>query len=122
MHNFIFLMKRRPPRSALFPYTTLFRSEIDTHVEKSGARFVLLAGDIRARQIFTDRATPKIKAVLVDMNEGGRAEGADRSVIDQRVEELVAENDAAEQANVVEQINAASAHGLALTGDRKSVV
>jgi hypothetical protein len=90
--------------------------EIDTLVEKSGARFVLLAGDIRARQIFTDRATPKIKAVLVDMNEGGRAEGADRSVIDQRVEELVAENDAAEQATVVEQINAASAHGLALTG------
>jgi hypothetical protein len=91
-------------------------NEIDTLVEKSGARFVLLAGDIRARQIFTDRATPKIKAVLVDMNEGGRAEGADRSVIDQRVEELVAENDAAEQATVVEQINAASAHGLALTG------
>jgi hypothetical protein len=90
--------------------------EIDTLVEKSGARFVLLAGDIRARQIFTDRATPKIKAVLVDMNEGGRAEGADRSVIDQRVEELVAENDAAEQAAVVEQISAASAHGLALTG------
>ena len=90
--------------------------EIDTLVEKSGARFVLLAGDIRARQIFTDRATPKIKAVLVDMNEGGRAEGADRSVIDQRVEELVAENDAAEQATVVEQVNAASAHGLAVTG------
>jgi ribosomal protein L7Ae-like RNA K-turn-binding protein len=90
--------------------------EIDTLVEKSNARFVLLAGDIRARQIFTDRATPKIKAVLVDMNEGGRAEGADRSVIDQRVEELIAENDAAGQAQVIEQINAASAHGLAVTG------
>jgi hypothetical protein len=90
--------------------------EIDALVQFSGARFVLLAGDIRARQIFTDRATPRIKAVLVDMNEGGRAEGADRSVIDQRVEELIAENDAAEQANAVEQINAASAHGLAVTG------
>jgi hypothetical protein len=90
--------------------------EIDTLVEKSGARFVLLAGDIRARQIFSDRATPKIQAVLVDMDEGGRAEGADRSVIDQRVEELIAENDAAEQAKVIEQIEAASAHGLALTG------
>jgi len=90
--------------------------EIDTLVEKSGARFVLLAGDIRARQIFSDRATPKIQAVLVDMEEGGRAEGADRSVIDQRVEELIAENDAAEQAKVIEQIEAASAHGLALTG------
>src|SRR5947209_12669943 len=31
MHNFVsffFLMIRRPPRSTLFPYTTLFRSEV----------------------------------------------------------------------------------------------
>src|SRR5256885_13834105 len=26
IHNFFFLMIRRPPRSTLFPYTTLFRS------------------------------------------------------------------------------------------------
>src|SRR3712207_6938042 len=26
MHHFFFLMIRRPPRSTLFPYTTLFRS------------------------------------------------------------------------------------------------
>ena len=90
--------------------------EIDSLVEKVNPRFILVAGDIRARQIFTDRATPKMQAVLVDMDEGGRAEGADRSVIDQRVEELIAENDAAEQAKVIEQINAASAHGLAVTG------
>src|SRR5947208_9652363 len=32
---FFFLMIRRPPRSTLFPYTTLFRStfELDLHVE-----------------------------------------------------------------------------------------
>src|SRR5258708_9141454 len=29
---FFFLMIRRPPRSTLFPYTTLFRSEIALHV------------------------------------------------------------------------------------------
>src|SRR3712207_7546700 len=28
MHMFFFLMIRRPPRSTLFPYTTLFRSEL----------------------------------------------------------------------------------------------
>src|SRR3712207_8783683 len=28
MLNFFFLMIRRPPRSTLFPYTTLFRSEV----------------------------------------------------------------------------------------------
>src|ERR1041385_9397064 len=29
---FFFLMIRRPPRSTLFPYTTLFRSALRTHV------------------------------------------------------------------------------------------
>src|SRR5947209_11224359 len=31
-HSFSFLMTRRPPRSTLFPYTTLFRSMIDLSV------------------------------------------------------------------------------------------
>src|SRR3712207_8960017 len=30
-HCCFFLMIRRPPRSTLFPYTTLFRSELVTH-------------------------------------------------------------------------------------------
>src|SRR3712207_7408823 len=29
--NFFFLMIRRPPRSTLFPYTTLFRSDAEGH-------------------------------------------------------------------------------------------
>src|SRR3712207_8704286 len=29
IHCFFFLMIRRPPRSTLFPYTTLFRSGVD---------------------------------------------------------------------------------------------
>src|SRR2546430_333717 len=29
MYFFFFLMIRRPPRSTLFPYTTLFRSRVD---------------------------------------------------------------------------------------------
>src|SRR3712207_7977757 len=29
--GFFFLMIRRPPRSTLFPYTTLFRSDFDAH-------------------------------------------------------------------------------------------
>src|SRR5258708_38460122 len=32
-HFFFFLMIRRPPRSTLFPYTTLFRSEAGLLVE-----------------------------------------------------------------------------------------
>src|SRR3712207_9503220 len=30
--GFFFLMIRRPPRSTLFPYTTLFRSRVDLHL------------------------------------------------------------------------------------------
>src|SRR5256885_8635771 len=30
-------MIRRPPRSTLFPYTTLFRSTVDIHASNSGA-------------------------------------------------------------------------------------
>ena len=32
--GFFFLMIRRPPRSTLFPYTTLFRSEIVPEIKK----------------------------------------------------------------------------------------
>src|SRR5438034_5336680 len=39
--SFFFLMLRRPPRSTLFPYTTLFRSDLeadDIEVYEDGAR------------------------------------------------------------------------------------
>src|SRR5258708_10412941 len=29
-------MIRRPPRSTLFPYTTLFRSEVEVHLDRAG--------------------------------------------------------------------------------------
>src|SRR5436190_4666845 len=37
-------MIRRPPRSTLFPYTTLFRSQLDDHAH---ARLVRLVLDVR---------------------------------------------------------------------------
>src|SRR3712207_7925608 len=46
---FFFLMIRRPPRSTLFPYTTLFRSAVigqtDDDTGQSVAAFVTLEGD-----------------------------------------------------------------------------
>src|SRR2546427_2577766 len=35
---FFFLMIRRPPRSTLFPYTTLFRSGARRHTETRGSK------------------------------------------------------------------------------------
>src|SRR3712207_9336982 len=125
-------MIRRPPRSTLFPYTTLFRStgadltlatlpgqaeeeetvkgdafqirkfqgggwahhryqhnaenkwvhnadnvagSIASMVRRLRPRFVLVAGDIRARQILTDRASELWKDLVVDMRSEERRVG-----------------------------------------------
>lgn len=82
----------------------------------TGAQFVLLAGDVRARQLIADKASKELSDVLVSIEEGGRAAGADRAPVDQRAVELVAEHEAHEQSRAVEQVEAAAAHGLAVTG------
>jgi hypothetical protein len=90
--------------------------DIGSHVRRHGVRFVLVAGDVRARQQLLDKAGGAWKDLVVTMDEGGRAAGADREPVDRRAEELVAEHEAADDATVLEQIEAASAHGLSLTG------
>ena len=89
---------------------------LDDLAAAAGARFVLVAGDVRARQLLTDKAGKDVGAVLVSMDGGGRAAGADRAPVEQRATELVAEHEAHDEAQAVEQVEAASAHGLAVTG------
>src|SRR2546430_5544801 len=50
---FFFLMIRRPPRSTLFPYTTLFRSRARQRAERQDRKL----GERHARDL-ADRATP----------------------------------------------------------------
>src|SRR3712207_7037768 len=57
-------MIRRPPRSTLFPYTTLFRSENRDHVALSGAQ----------RYPFEDLEGPEALAQLAD-GDGRRGFG-----------------------------------------------
>ncbi|TFV57445.1 hypothetical protein E4P41_14550 [Geodermatophilus sp. DF01-2] len=78
--------------------------------------FVLVAGEVRARSILTDRAGDSWKDLVVTMDEGGRAAGADREPVDRRAAELVAEHEAHDEADAVEKIQSAAAHGLAVTG------
>ena len=89
---------------------------ISSMVRRLSPRFVLMAGDVRARQILQDRAGDLWSDLVVSMDEGGRAAGADRQPVDRRAAELVAEHEAREVATVTEQIEAAGAHGLAVTG------
>jgi len=91
-------------------------TRISSMVRRLSPRFVLVAGDVRARQILTDRATDLWSDLIVSMDEGGRAAGADREPVDRRMAELIAEHEARECAEVLEQIQAAAAHGLSVTG------
>jgi Bacterial archaeo-eukaryotic release factor family 2 len=90
--------------------------QISSMVRRLGPRFVLVAGDIRARQILTDRASDLWSDLIVSMDEGGRAAGADREPVDWRAAELVAEHEARECADILEKVQAAGAHGLSVTG------
>src|SRR3712207_6903265 len=45
---FFFLMIRRPPRSTLFPYTTLFRSRAITRTSRPGQRSPVRSGGVEA--------------------------------------------------------------------------
>src|SRR3954467_1937881 len=96
-------------------------SRIASMARRLSPRFVLVAGDIRARQILTDRASDLWSDLIVSMDEGGRAAGADREPVDRRESELVAEHEARECAEVLEQIQAASTHGLSVTGTERVV-
>jgi hypothetical protein len=96
-------------------------AQITSMARRLSPRFVLVAGDVRARQILTDRASELWSDLVVSMDEGGRAAGADREPVDRRMAELVAEHEARECAEVLEQLQAAGAHGLAVTGLRPVV-
>src|SRR3712207_244643 len=63
MFFFFFLMIRRPPRSTLFPYTTLFRSTLLYH----GGYYGMARADARRRavelmDVFDLRAKAKVRA------------------------------------------------------------
>jgi hypothetical protein len=95
--------------------------DIASMVRRLGPRFVLVAGDVRARQILTDRAGDAWADLVVTMEGGGRAAGADRAPVDARMKELIAEHEARECAQVLEQVEAAGAHGLSVTGTDRLV-
>src|SRR3712207_8502386 len=60
-HLFFFLMIRRPPRSTLFPYTTLFRSGVGPGLGDGGLH--LLGGDV------ADHVQPAGGQVDVDLGD-----------------------------------------------------
>src|SRR3989454_4676280 len=77
---FFFLMIRRPPRSTLFPYTTLFRSargEERDRREQSEERLGQAPVDDRERVCQEHHAEPAEHALGHDGRDGGQAEPAE---------------------------------------------
>src|SRR5712672_3772587 len=62
---FFFLMIRRPPRSTLFPYTTLFRSGADQRVGIGDRLAVFVSRPYHLRQIFerSEEHTSELKSL-----------------------------------------------------------
>src|SRR3712207_7459436 len=74
--HFFFLMIRRPPRSTLFPYTTLFRSRGPAgppRAERTGR-----AGAVIAAPAVFPAGRPRRQRFDGRRPTGGRREGADR--------------------------------------------
>src|SRR5258708_8447911 len=61
---FFFLMIRRPPRSTLFPYTTLFRSGVEKSLRGGFVGCSRRAGDPagRTRRIHRDRKSTRLNS------------------------------------------------------------
>src|SRR3712207_8118200 len=72
---FFFLMIRRPPRSTLFPYTTLFRSAFKAHLE-SGKNARSLAASDEDLEAVEDLQLLTLKPVVyvANVDEASRSE------------------------------------------------
>jgi hypothetical protein len=78
--------------------------EIDRTIRDSGARLLVLAGDIRARVLVQDQLAEASRAVLTVVDSHVHAAGADRDGFNAQIEEKVAEQWAADQAQVLDRL------------------
>src|SRR5256885_11106238 len=70
-HFFFFLMIRRPPRSTLFPYTTLFRSVTPSRCERQVAK---ARASSEETLVTGRRSSPAFGWLPSQMPGGGRSE------------------------------------------------
>src|SRR2546426_12728487 len=78
---FFFLMIRRPPRSTLFPYTTLFRSERSSALRRQQIDDVELSDELFE---LTEPRSPHFELVEVALREhqhAARAAGPHRATV-----------------------------------------
>jgi hypothetical protein len=79
-------------------------AEIDRVVSSSGARLVVLAGDIRARGLVQDQLSTATQALVTVVDSHTHTAGADQEALNAQVSERVAEQWAAEQQEIIERL------------------
>lgn len=78
--------------------------EIDRVVRSSGARLVVLAGDIRARGLIQDQLSEGSRELVSVVESHTHTGGADQAALDEQVNERVALQWGAEQQAVIERL------------------
>jgi hypothetical protein len=76
---------------------------IDKVVRENRARLLVLAGDIRARQLVADQLSEASKAILRTVDSHTLAAGSDREKFDDEIDSLVAEQWAADQQQLIDR-------------------
>src|SRR5437899_6638359 len=71
LFSIFFLMIRRPPRSTLFPYTTLFRSLLFERFEIEAGVLEQLGGDVALDPAFDRRVGPDRKSTRLNSSHLG---------------------------------------------------
>jgi hypothetical protein len=91
-------------------------AELDRLAARSGARVVALAGDQRARTILQEHLGEAARELVLDLEAGGRAEGASREALDEDLSGHLEQAAATEIDRVIESLEQGRASGLALDG------
>jgi hypothetical protein len=97
--------------------------QVDQLVRSVGAKVLVAAGDVRALEKLRNQLSDGSRDLLVEVDEGGAAPGADRRALDQAIEEAVVRSLATDEQGVVERFNQergrheSAAEGLAETID-----
>ncbi|GAB3536099.1 Vms1/Ankzf1 family peptidyl-tRNA hydrolase [Arthrobacter tecti] len=79
--------------------------EIDRVVRSSRARLLIVAGDIRARNLVAEQVSEQCKEVLTVVESHSRTEGADKGAYALEIEKRVAECIAHRQGQLIERLN-----------------
>lgn len=95
--------------------------EVDRVVRRHGAHLVVLAGEVRARAELGAQLTEAAREVLVEIEEGGRAAGADDEALAERVRALVSERLALRDRDVLDRLAQDRGQGRAVSGVRDVV-